>query len=311
MDRINPGSIKGEKSEMLGVTSSVKIFPVGNQDVGTEGIIVPEKQPDIVKSGRDEVDLERDLKEEGYTDTETALHTDLNHKGLNCWQSNHQKRPHLDLSEAAPQPSVGTSQKMSWNEVFVDQKNTSKRLKTGFSGTYGCSSSRDRDTFSDGFSSQIDDLAPCSSVDEKRCVEFCDEKVIPEDLGTRERYFFPVSSHVKDFRLGTNGMPWKELSKDDGVPNLELALGAETKPQNKGMLPFFVGMVDKKNNQDKPPDKVTDKEEEDLSSALSLSLSFPFPDTEQPSAVSKTEQLLPDRRHVNTSLLLFGGVLDK
>ncbi|KAK0591399.1 hypothetical protein LWI29_001106 [Acer saccharum] len=334
-DRINHGSNKGEKTEMLGGTSfvedssSVKIFPVG-----TEGIIVPEKQPDIVKngrepvdlerdltedvlekqpnmvkSGREPVDLERDLEEDGYTDTETALQRDLNHEGLHCWQSNRQKRPHLDLTETAPQPSVVTSQKMSWNEVFVDQKSTSKKLKTGFSGTYGCSSSRDRDSFSDGISSQIDDLGPCSSV-EKRCVEFCDEKVIPEDMGTTtERYFFPVGSqHAKDFHLGSNGMPWKELSlKDDAVPNLELALGAETKPQNKGMLPFFVGVVDKNNNQVSPPDK----EEDDVSASLSLSLAFPFSDKEQTTAVPKTEQLLPERHHVNTSLLLYGGFSDK
>ncbi|KAL5767551.1 hypothetical protein ACOSQ2_014334 [Xanthoceras sorbifolium] len=313
-DRINCGSNNDEKTEMLGGTSfvedssSLKVFTVGNKDVGTERIIVPEKESDIVKSGRDQVDLERDLKEDGYTDTETVLQRDPNHKGLRCWQSNHQKRPHLDLSETAPQPCVGISQKMSWNEVFVDQKSTSKKLKTGFSGTYGCSSSRDGDSFSDGFSSQIDDLGPCSSVEEKRCVEFCDEKVIPEDLGATERYFFPVGSqHVKDIRLGTNGMPWKEVSMDDGVPNLELALGAETKPQNKGMLPLFVGTVDKNNEQDKPPDK----EEDDVSASLSLSLSFPFPDKEQTSAVSKTEQLLPERHHVNTSLILFGGFLDK
>ncbi|KAK2658446.1 hypothetical protein Ddye_004979 [Dipteronia dyeriana] len=337
--RINRGSNKGEKTEMLGGTlfvedgSSVKIFPVG-----TEGIIVPEKksdivktgrepvdldrdltedvlekQPDIVKSGREPVDLERDLKEDGYKDTKTALQRDLNLEGLHCWQSNCQKRPHLDLTETAPQPSVGTSQKMSWNEVFVDQKSTSKKLKTGFSGTYVCSSSRDRDSFSDGISSQIDDLGPCSSVEEKRCVEFCDEKVIPEDMGTTERYFFPVGSqHAKDFHLDPNGMPWKELSlKNDAVPNLELALGAETKPQNKGMLPLFVGVVDKNNNQVNLQDKVMDKEEDDVSASLSLSLAFPFSDKEQTTAVPKTEQLLPERHHVNTSLLLYGGFSDK
>lgn len=308
VDRVNPVS-KGEKSEMLVCASavedrsSVKIFPISNQDVPES--IVPEKQHDTGKSGRVQVDLERDLKEEedAKTDSETSIQRDLNHRGHDRWQSNQHRSPYLDFS---PEPYIGTSQKRSWDEVIVDQRRTSKKPKTGLTGTYGCSSSSSRsiDACTDGVSSKGEDHGSCL-IEEKQCVEFCEEKVIPEDTGTQERFFFPVASQVKDFHLGT---PLKEVSKDDGIPNLELALGAETKPQNKGMLPFFVGMVDKSNNEDKPPDK---EEEEDVSAALSLSLSFPIPETEQADAVSKSEQLLSERRHVNTSLLLFGGYLDK
>lgn len=316
------GSNKGEKKEMHVVapfvgeeSSKLKILPVGD-----EVTVVSEKMPDLMTRGRNLVDLERCLIDDdgGYMDTETALGRNLNFKGLNSQQSNHRKRPHLDLTETVSENSSGTNQKMTWKEAFVDGESTGKKPKTCFSGTYGCSSSRDRDSFSDGFSSQRDDLLPSFSVEDKRCDVLCDEKVIPEDLGTMERYFFPVDSHVKDLRY--NPMPWKApSSKDedqfrDGFPNLELALGAEKKPPNKGMLPFFVGSVDKNNKQDKPPDKVTDKgKEEDVSASLSLSLSFPFPDKEQQTVkpVPKTEQLLPERRHVNTSLFLFGGFLDK
>jgi hypothetical protein len=111
-------------------------------------------------------------------------------------------------------------------------------------------------------------------------------------------------------------MPWNSSNDEDkvhdGIPNLELALGAETKSPNKGILPFF-GLVEKNDNQNKPPDKVLNKEEDDgVSASLSLSLSFPFPDKEQTvKPVSKTEQLVPERRHVNTSLLLFGDLSDK
>jgi hypothetical protein len=128
-----------------------------------------------------------------------------------------------------------------------------------------------------------------SCIEEKKCEEACDEKVIREDLGSTERYFYPVDSQRgKDFVFGDNSVPWKKHSSDcedklhDGVPNLELALGAEMKPPNNGMLPFFVGTVGKKNDQGKPPDKVKEDDDDDgVSASLSLSLSFPFPDKEQ------------------------------
>lgn len=284
----------------------LKVLPLGN-----EANVVSAKMPDLMVRGRNQVDLERCLKDDdGYIDLETSLGRNLNFKGLNCQQSNHHKRPRLDLVETLSENSSSTSQKMTWKEAFVDGESTSKKPKTCFSGSYGCSSSRDRDSFSDGFSSQRDDLHPSSTVEDKRCDVLCDKKVIPEDSGTAERYFFPVDSHVKDFQLGSDPMPWKALSsKDedqfhDGIPNLELALGAEKKPPNKGMLPFFVGSLDKNNNQDKG-------KAEDVSASLSLSLSFPFPDKEQQTVkpVPKTEQLLPERRRVDTSLFLFGGFL--
>ncbi|XP_044498759.1 uncharacterized protein LOC123220565 isoform X3 [Mangifera indica] len=314
-------SNKVEKTEMHGgapffgeESSKLKILPVGD-----EVTVVSEKMPGLMIGGRNQVDLERSLKDDdGYIDPETALGRNLNFKVLNCQQSSHHKRPHLDLRETLSENSY-TSQKMTWKEAFGDGESTSKKPKICFSGTYG-SSSRDRDSFSDGFSSHRDDLHPSSSVEDKRCDVLCDEKVIPEDLGTTERYFFPVDPHVKDFRLGSNHMTWKErTSKDedqfhDGFPNLELALGAEKKPPNKRMLPFFVGSVDKNNNQDNPRDKLADTgKEEDVSASLSLSLSFPFPDKEPQTVkpVVKTEQLLHERRRVDTSLFLFGGLLDK
>lgn len=306
---MNGGASLGEDG------SSLKNLPVANEGASDVRIVNAEKVIDIRESGRAEINLERDLNDDSYMETQTVLERNLN---LNEEQSDPQNCAHLDLTETAAENSCGTIRKMPWNEAFIDgESSSSKKLKTGFAGAYECSSSRDRDLYRDGFSSRIDDLGSSSAV-EKRCDELADKKVISKDLGSTERYFFPVDSPcVKEFRLGANSMTWNELSSKDEdqflevVPNLELALGAETKQPNKGMLPFFVGPVEKNKDQEKPPDKEV---EEDASASLSLSLSFPFPDKEQTSVkqpASKTEQLLPERHHVNTSLLLFGGFLDK
>ncbi|XP_075647763.1 protein PARALOG OF AIPP2 isoform X4 [Castanea sativa] len=291
--------------------SSLKILPVDNREIGILGSVCEDKIQDRMNGARDQVKLQRDFKEDdGFMDREMALEKDV---------INHRKRSYLDLSEKAPPTSIGTSQKMPWNEVsniFIDGESTGKRLKTGFSITCGHGSgSRGRSSRNDNFASQVVDPGSCSSVEEKTCDEACDEKVIPEDTGNSERYFFPLGSHrAKDFGIGDNTMPWKKhpLDEDnkihDVVPNLELALGAETKPANKGMLPFLGGTVGKKNNQEKVPDKVIEVEDDGDSASLSLSLSFPFPDKEQSvKPVSKTEQLLSDRPNLNTPLLLFGS----
>ncbi|ONI25965.1 hypothetical protein PRUPE_2G329000 [Prunus persica] len=335
-------SNKGEKRQVHWVTSGdregaeyLKIRPISNQEVAIAGSVGEETIPDRKKrvglaGGVEEVILDgvniesveckqdKELKRDyGYKEIEAALVRDLT-AGVNSFQSSKRKHPHIALSETAA--SAATNQEMSWNEVNstqIDGEGDSKKPKIGSSGLYGCSTSRGTNAVDDGFVPH-NDMGPCSMV-EKRCVEACEEKVIPEDLGTTERYFFPVDSrHVQHFHTVENSVPWKGSSSGDedksrdGFPSLELALGAETKPQNKGILPFFVGLADEKNNQDKPLDAVVDEKDDDASASLSLSLSFPFPDKEQPvKPVSKSEQLLPERHHVNTSLLLFGRLPDK
>ncbi|GMI79585.1 hypothetical protein like AT5G16680 [Hibiscus trionum] len=244
-------------------------------------------------------------------------------RDIECWQLNHRKRPYIDLTEPVSEVSSGTSQKMPWSEatgVSVDRGNDNKKLKMGFSGIYQYSSTRDQVPFSDSLVSNRHNPVSGSSVEEKRCDIAC-EKVIPEDLGNNERFFFPVDSYrAGEFQLGDNSKPWKELSvKDeyrvhDVSPNLELALGAETRPPNTGILPFFVGAIDKNDNQNKPHDKVTKKQDEDVSAPLSLSLSLSFPFSEKErngKPVPKTEQQMPERHPANTSLLLFRGFPEK
>uniref|UniRef100_A0A6P6G1F4 uncharacterized protein LOC107414721 isoform X6 n=1 Tax=Ziziphus jujuba TaxID=326968 RepID=A0A6P6G1F4_ZIZJJ len=327
------GSNMGEKMQLdRNYTSSLKT-PLSNQEVvGVSGNVYEEKFSDSlgvsgsvgdmmpldgVKRDGDQYKLEREVKEEDeHVNAEAALARDPMTKAVNCYQPSQRKRPHIDLMDTAPPASDLASQKMPWNGVNnmpIDGASIGKKPKTGSINMYEYSG---RNSLGDGISSQGNDLGPCSLVEEKRCVESCDEKVIPEDFGTTERFFFPVDSrHVKvgdSFASRRSFSTGNEERSHDGFPNLELALGAETKPQNKGILPFFVGVVDKKNNQDKPPDKLIDDKEDDVSASLSLSLSFPFPDKEQPvKPVSKSEQLRAERRHVNTSLLLFGGFPEK
>ncbi|KAF5442581.1 hypothetical protein F2P56_035223 [Juglans regia] len=287
--------------------TSLKILPLSHKEVGVLGNV-----QDRMNGVQDQVKFERELMGDvGYVDREAAMERDM---------TNHRKRPYSDLSEMPPQTS-GMSQSMPWNEasrMMVDGGSDDKRLKTGFGVMFGHKISTGRNSGSDKFTSQTIDPGPCSSV-EKKYDEPCDEKVILEDLGNHERYFFPVDSHqARDFRSRENSMPWEKLSPDDddklhdGVPNLELALGAETKPASKGMLPFFVGEVGSKNNQDKPPNKAKEQDEDDVSASLSLSLSFPFQDKELTvKPVSKTEQPLPERNNLSNSRLLFGGFRGK
>lgn len=297
--------------------SSLKILPVGNKEVGIFGSVAEDKRWVKINGAQDQVKLERELKEdvEFVEDNRVvALGRDL---------ANHRKRPYLDLSEKAPQTSTGTSPKMPWNQastMSVHGESGDKRLKAGFGAIFGHSDPRVRNSGNYNFVSQVIDPGHCSSFEEKKCDDACDEKVILEDLGSHERFFFPVESRrVKDFGLRDNADPWKKVLSDDevklhggGVPNLELALGAETKPASKGLPPFLVGALGKNSNEDRPPDRVTPEDDEGVSASLSLSLSFPFPDKEQTvKPVSKAEQLLPERPNLNDSLFLFGDFRGK
>ncbi|XP_011012541.1 PREDICTED: uncharacterized protein LOC105116774 isoform X2 [Populus euphratica] len=287
---------------------SFKIFGVGSQNSGCRRIFGEDTIVDRTFSDKDNIIVERDLNDDNVNmDVET-----FSGKGP-------RKRPFLYLSDSAPliSSSMTPWNKADNNNTLVDGESISKKLKTGFSGRYGGSGSRDENSLSGSFTSQTCDLGSSSSVEERSYDKASAEKVILEGLGTSERYFFPVDSHhVKDSRFPAISMPWNSSNDEDpvidGIPNLELALGAETKSPNKGILPFF-GMAEKNRIQNKPPDKVMNKEEDDgVSASLSLSLSFPFPDKEQTvKPVSKTEQLVPERCHVNTSLLLFRGLSDK
>lgn len=219
---------------------------------------------------------------------------------------NHQHRPCLDLSKVPMEVSSETSQKSPWTEEVNRScaESYSETPKAGFSGIYDCSSSRYQSSSSGGF-------------EEKRCNAACEEKVILEDLGTKEKFFFPEGFYRgEEFIVGKSSRDGDRVH--DVVPNLELALGADVKQPNKEVLPFFAGVMDKTNiakpmetilpTGKQTVEEVIDKPEEDVSATLSLSLSFPFPDKEQAKPIQKTEQ---QKHPVNTSLLLFGDLEKK
>lgn len=136
--------------------------------------------------------------------------------------------------------------------------------------------------------------------------------------GEREEYLFPVQSQpVKGLPLplADGSMPWKTHVLDDDrlsdkAPNLELALGAERKPLSLGIEPLLVGRIDHKVQEERIHEEARKKKaEEDVSASLSLSLSFPFPEKEV--EAKSEQQLMSQRKHVNTSSrLLFGNLRD-
>lgn len=179
---------------------------------------------------------------------------------------NHNKRSHS--------ASSGTNQatpSFSHTNNFVEEAHCNKKWKPTSSGSY----------------------------------EGNDQTSTLEGSGNAEKFFFLVDPQP----IGNIGSPiqWKvpnplqDNQFHNKVPNLNLALGAETKPE---IPPFLAGKVEKKIMEDSTADSAATKaKEEDASASLSLSLSFPFPDKAvQSSSVSKTE-LSP--------LFHFGGLREK
>ncbi|CAJ1926294.1 unnamed protein product [Sphenostylis stenocarpa] len=253
----------------------------------------------------------RKRKDDHCIDLEATFQGGPSVEGINC-QLPIDKVKHAALSDTIMQGSIVSCQKMPWsqgNPMLEDRETSGKKLRTGFGGIY-CSGGRD--SFNDSFTSLGNDLGSCSSVEDKGCEEACDEKIIREDLGTMERTFFPVGTQTISNSLSvlnslssTKGVGEYDKGFQDGIPNLELALGGKSKAPlppaaPKGMLPFLVGPVDRQNNR---PDILGDGQEDDgVAASLSLSLSFPSPNKEH----IKPAELLPDGQRMNNSFFLFG-----
>ncbi|KAK7263981.1 hypothetical protein RJT34_31582 [Clitoria ternatea] len=298
---------------------SVRNPSVGCQEIDTASNICKDKISERTSYYQNQQRSKRkQIQEDLDINVEATIQGDMTVEGINCQQPNDKKVQHVDLSDTVMEASAVSCQKMPRNEVngkLEYRESPRKKLQTGLGGIYGCRSAGVRDSYNGTFASPVNDLGSCSSVEDKGCKEACDEKIIHEDFGTMERTFLPVDTHNEnDSKLVLNSVPLKGPCEyrdqfQVKIPNLELALGGETKPSQKGMLPFFVGEVDKKNSQEKSPDIVA-VEREDVAASLSLSLSFPSSNKEQIKPVSKAEPL-PDGHSVNTPLLLFGRLMDK
>ncbi|XP_027911013.1 uncharacterized protein LOC114169861 isoform X3 [Vigna unguiculata] len=218
------------------------------------------------------------------------------------------KIKNIDLSDTVLDASTISCRKRPLNEVNgkLEDRESSKKLQTSLGGAFGCNDSAGaRVSFNGSFPSLVNNLGSCSSA--------CDEKIIHEDLGTMERTFFPVDTRNKHNsgmvvnRDSLNGPREYVDQFEVGIPNLELALGGETKPSHKGMMPFFVGAVDKKINPEKTPDIDIERDDENVAASLSLSLSFPSSSKEHMKPVRRDETL-PDAK---SPFLLFGRFTDK
>ncbi|KAJ1415165.1 Zinc finger, PHD-type [Sesbania bispinosa] len=299
---------------------SSRIPYVGTQEISTANSISKDEISERTNNDENQRRPKRkQIEDDLNINVEAAFQGDLTIKGVNCQLPNDKKVKNTDLSGKVMEAAIVSCQKTPWNKVYgkLGDSESSSKLQTGFSGVYGCYSSGAKDSYNGSFASLVNDFGSCSSVEDKGCKEACDEKIIHEDLGTMERTFFPVDAHNKnDSQLVLNSMSLKGPNEyrdqfQVGIPNLELALGGEAKQSQKGMLPFFVGADDKKNNQEKTPDLLEDEQEDDsVAASLSLSLSFPSSNMEHTKPASKAEHL-PDGHHVNTSLLLFGRFTDK
>ncbi|XP_014522476.1 uncharacterized protein LOC106778980 isoform X2 [Vigna radiata var. radiata] len=250
--------------------------------------------------------LENDLN----INEEATFQGELDLEGANFQVPTDKKIKNIDLSDTVVEASTGSCRKRPLNEVngkFEDRESI-KKLQTSLGGAFGCNDSAGaRVSFSGSFPSLVNNLGSCSSGGK----EACDEKIIHEDLGTMERTFFPVDTRNK-LNLGMvvnreslNGPREYVEQFEVGIPNLELALGGETKPSHKGMMPFFVGAADKKINPEKTAD--IERDDDNVAASLSLSLSFPSSSKEHIKPVARDEPL-PDAK---SPFLLFGRFTDK
>ncbi|XP_052733644.1 uncharacterized protein LOC108340361 isoform X1 [Vigna angularis] len=249
--------------------------------------------------------LENDLN----INEEATFQGELDLEGANFQVPTDKKIKNIDLSDTVVETSTVSYRKRPLNEVNgkLEDRESSKKLQTSLGGAFGCNDSAGaRVSFSGSFPSLVNNLGSCSSGGK----EACDEKIIHEDLGTMERTFFPVDTRNK-LNLGMvnreslNGPREYVDQFEVGIPNLELALGGETKPSHKGMMPFFVGTGDKKINPEKTPD--IERDDDNVAASLSLSLSFPSSSKEHIKPVARDEPL-PDAK---SPFLLFGRFTDK
>ncbi|KAG6571163.1 hypothetical protein SDJN03_30078, partial [Cucurbita argyrosperma subsp. sororia] len=217
---------------------------------------------------------------EGSSDSEGISKRDLNSEAIHCLEFDHRKREQMDILPSAALVSISSKKRTSRDEevdcIVLDEENVSKKMRTGFGNSYENSySSGGINSQSDAYVSPRNDIGPTFLFQKKGGNIVCDVNVIPEDFETAEKHFFPVvDSHqqLEDHHLA---LPAKnENQYHDTVPNLELALGADTKLRKKSMIPFFMDLVDEKRSHSESSEKVIDGEEEDDSTSLTLSLSL-------------------------------------
>lgn len=253
-------------------------------EIGSVGNIGEGNLLDKMSSGKYEASLKDRLEQESPPGTGNQMVTDR------CTKV---------VSDGTNQVKPG----MAAEDIAVEEVSTREKEKTDCYRHHGAN----RNSCSEGSSSQICGVASSSLTNGGGGA------IEGNDISA-ERYFFPVDPLPEEDvglvrKLMTSNMsaPTEDRFQDTS-PNLELALGAETKTLLQGPPTFLVGQEDQKIIRNLcAPEAATRGEADDVSAALSLSLSFPFPDEEPTGkSSSRSEQLLPEPGHVNTSLGLRG-----
>ncbi|KAK1366328.1 hypothetical protein POM88_041889 [Heracleum sosnowskyi] len=309
------------------------------------GVQYPATTQSLVEAGNEEKLRIRNSKFEGFLETETvADRVAMKYPSPKepCSKPlSDTKQSNFDSSVSKSEANfAGSSQAVHGNDrnnIFDNGGIINKKPRLDYSDLYDStdhmSSSRD--------SLVIQDSTSIFPVHWKYR-EGSNEMLIrtPENA---ERHFFPVDPyHVNHVDIGDSSILRKRgLSENveeplqDKIPNLNLALGAEMKLPPKQSLPHFLAAeIEKnkhnqssgklpleqslphflaaqieKNNQDHPPGRTVTTAEEDVSAALSLSLSFPFVDKDKADRPVETKELLPlERRH---EVNFFRGFSDK
>lgn len=280
-----------------------KLKSDGNGSLGREHI------PDKMRTSQYQLDLEH-----GSTHNSPPSGT------INQVVKGNKKRQHVEIGEMTSASAI-SSQVIAGNgaeEKSNEEGHPRKRQKTDASGIYGGSKQSSSPTGSTDLGIH---KATSGSPSRADCqAKGFDRTDFHTYEGNAERYFFPVALHSEEIDINkvAQSIPWRSnCLEDEGVhekasPNLELALGAETKPLVQGVPGFLVGKEEKKTakehcSREGPSSK---GEDDDDSASLSLSLSFPFP-FPFPGEEQRVKSMQdPQRQHANT-WLLFAGSRDK
>lgn len=164
----------------------------------------------------------------------------------------------------------------------VEEKTECERAQSDFCGMYEYNTARDAKYLGNGYPSGVSDPHCSFPVEDQRC-QGAHKIEISEKLKMTGGSAFSASGSV-DLGLGVKFSQQQVPSIDgedqakSGYPNLELSLGAEKKPTKQEMAPSFLGIVNKKSNQDKRQNPESNRKNSDEELSLSLSLGLSFPD---------------------------------
>lgn len=225
-----------------------------------------------------------------------------------------QKRAHSCSTETASQASGETSRSTgdptTWTDnatcsPFKDEREQKKmcyserHLGTGFR----------EETFYAKLSSKVHPLlvASFSNKEHRKILDVsCGEAIIHDNPSDGK--FFPLEP--SPLKTAKADEVIHIVSSDDeetpgsNTPNLELVLGGEKRAPKPKTWPLLFQSADIEVGQKNPLVSAADDED----AALSLSLAVPASKVAKP--ILKSEQLMSDTPHVNTSLLLFSASTD-